>query len=60
MGCWRLINPRRDTLFIVFKYMDHYDETIEERLRRQALKRVTDYTHPDVTLTHQPINAREC
>jgi hypothetical protein len=40
--------------------MDNYDETIEERLRRQALKRVTDYTHPEVTLAHQPINAREC
>ncbi len=40
--------------------MHYQEETIEERLRRQALTRITDYTHPEINLTHQPINAREC
>lgn len=40
--------------------MHYQEETMEERLRRQAIRRITDYTHPEINLSHQPINAREC
>ncbi len=38
--------------------MEAYEETIEERLRKDALRRMTDYIHPEITLSHQPIKAR--
>jgi hypothetical protein len=39
----------------------HYQEpTLEERLRQEALTRITDYAHPEINLAHYPINAREC
>lgn len=33
---------------------------MEEALRRQALERITIYSHPEIVLAHEPINAREC
>ena len=33
---------------------------MEETLRRQALERITIYSHPEIVLAHEPINAREC
>lgn len=35
-------------------------ESLEEMLRRQSLERITIYSHPEIVLKHEPINAREC
>ena len=40
--------------------IDNRDNSIEDQLRREARRRTTNYEHPHIELTHQPINAPEC
>ena len=36
------------------------EENIEERLRRDALVRISNDIHPEIELKHEPINGKEC
>ena len=40
--------------------MEENEETIEASLRRKAITRMTQYSHPEIELKHEPINAAEC
>lgn len=40
--------------------MEESGNSLEDTLRREALDRITIYTHPEIILKHEPISAKEC
>ena len=40
--------------------MEEGEETIEASLRREAISRMTSYSHPEIELKHEPISGTEC